>query len=119
MFPGMFCKNAIVDEVVSPPDANPHDNKDRSVDTDNEFTTLTNDYWNWRLKEEPEMSTRFGNYKYNDKLESFKYNVFTERLVRNLMSRDMTKTNKISVHPAKTQISLGVRSVWSESSLSV
>ena len=28
------------------------------------------------------------------------------------------KTNKITVRPAKTQISLGIRSVWSESSLS-
>ena len=28
------------------------------------------------------------------------------------------KTNKISVRPAKTQISLGIRPVWSESSLS-
>ena len=28
------------------------------------------------------------------------------------------KTNKMSVHPAKTQISLGIRPVWSESSLS-
>ena len=27
------------------------------------------------------------------------------------------KTNKVSVHPAKTQISLGIRLVWSESSL--
>ena len=27
------------------------------------------------------------------------------------------KSNKMSVHPAKTQISLGIRSVWSESSL--
>ena len=27
------------------------------------------------------------------------------------------KTNKMTVHPAKTQISLGIRSVWSESSL--
>ena len=32
------------------------------------------------------------------------------------MSRD--KTNKMSVHPAKTQISLGIRPVWSESPLS-
>ena len=31
-------------------------------------------------------------------------------------SRD--KTNKVSVRPAKTQISLGIRPVWSESSLS-
>ena len=36
----------------------------------------------------------------------------------NNMSRDMTKTNKMSVRPAKTQISLGIRPVWSESSLS-
>ena len=28
------------------------------------------------------------------------------------------KTNKMAVHTAKTQISLGIRSVWSESSLS-
>ena len=28
------------------------------------------------------------------------------------------KTNKVTVHPAKTQISLGIRPVWSESSLS-
>ena len=27
------------------------------------------------------------------------------------------KTNKVAVHPAKTQISLGIRPVWSESSL--
>ena len=110
MFPGIFCNNAIADEVVSPPDAKPHDDKDRSVDTDNEFTTLTNDYWNWRLKEEPEMSTRFGNYKYNDKLESFKYDVSSERLVRNFEPRH-DKTNKMSVRPAKTQISLGMRPV--------
>ena len=35
-----------------------------------------------------------------------------------LMSRDMTKTNKMTVRPAKTKISLGIRPVWSESSLS-
>ena len=29
------------------------------------------------------------------------------------------KTNKMSVRPAKTQISLGIRPVWSESSLCV
>ena len=29
------------------------------------------------------------------------------------------KTNKMSVRPAKTQISLGIRLVWSESSLCV
>ena len=34
------------------------------------------------------------------------------------MSRDMTETNKVSVRPAKTQVSLGICPVWSESSLS-
>ena len=34
------------------------------------------------------------------------------------MSRDMTKPTKWHVCPAKTQISLGIRSVWSKSSLS-
>ena len=33
------------------------------------------------------------------------------------MSRDMTKPTKWPVRPAKTQISLGIRPVWSESSL--
>ena len=33
------------------------------------------------------------------------------------MSRLMTKTNKMTVRQAKTQISLGIRPVWSESSL--
>ena len=35
----------------------------------------------------------------------------------NHMSRLMTKPTKWHVRPAKTQISLGIRSVWSESSL--
>ena len=34
------------------------------------------------------------------------------------LSRDMTKPTKWHVRPAKTQISLGIRSIWSESSLS-
>ena len=34
------------------------------------------------------------------------------------LSRDMTKPTKWHVRPAKTQISLGIRPVWSESSLS-
>ena len=33
------------------------------------------------------------------------------------MSRSMTKPTKWRVHPAKTQISLDIRPVWSESSL--
>ena len=34
------------------------------------------------------------------------------------MSRLMTKTNKMTVHPAKTQFSLGIHPVWSEFLLS-
>ena len=37
---------------------------------------------------------------------------------RNIMSRLMTKPTKWYVRPAKTQISLSIRPVWSESSLS-
>ena len=33
------------------------------------------------------------------------------------MSRDMTKPTKWHVRPAKTQISLGIRPAWSESSM--
>ena len=33
------------------------------------------------------------------------------------MSRDTKQNNKVTVSPAKTQISLGIRPVWSESSL--
>ena len=36
----------------------------------------------------------------------------------NLIESRHDKTNKLSVRPAKTQISLGIRPVWSESSLS-
>ena len=38
--------------------------------------------------------------------------------MRTDMSRHMTKSTKWHVHPARTQISLGIRPVWSESSLS-
>ena len=38
-------------------------------------------------------------------------------LVTDEMSRLMTKPTKWHVHPAKTQMSLGIRPVWSESSL--
>ena len=55
-------------------------------------------------------------------LRSLKRN--THIVFNNNMSHDMTKltsasdkTNKMSVRPAKTQISLGIRPVWSESSM--
>ena len=38
--------------------------------------------------------------------------------VKNKIEPSCDKTNKVSVRPAKTQISLGIRPVWSESSLS-
>ena len=44
---------------------------------------------------------------YKDSLDSYSY-----------LSRLMTKPTKWHVRPAKTQISLGIRPVWSESSLS-
>ena len=53
----------------------------------------------------------------NTKLSSSK--VLTLSLtLRSINEPRNDKTNKMSVHPAKTQISLGVRPVWSESSLS-
>ena len=41
-----------------------------------------------------------------------------ENVRENLHEPRHDKTNKMSVRPAKTQISLGIRPVWSESSLS-
>ena len=41
----------------------------------------------------------------------------SQMTITNYMSRDV-KTNKMAVRPAKTQISLGICPVWSESSLS-
>ena len=43
------------------------------------------------------------------------YDVYTDTAD---LSRNMTKPTKWHVRPAKTQISLGIRPVWSESSLS-
>ena len=42
---------------------------------------------------------------------------FWSKLLHNRMSRRVTKPTNWHVHPAKTQISLGIRPVWSESSL--
>ena len=44
-----------------------------------------------------------------------KYNIVNSFNVKNEPPRD--KTNKVSVRPAKTRISLGMRPVWSEPSL--
>ena len=45
---------------------------------------------------------------------------FSDFVVRSLLSADgpYDKSNKVSVRPAKTHISLGIHPVWSESSLS-
>ena len=39
-------------------------------------------------------------------------------VMKNTHEPQHDKTNKVTVRPAKTQISLGIRPVWSESSLS-
>ena len=46
------------------------------------FKMVTDNYWAWRQLEEPELATSVNNYKYNDRLESFNYTVFRDRLVR-------------------------------------
>ena len=43
---------------------------------------------------------------------------FTLVFANNEMSRNIDKTNKVTVRPAETQISLGIHAVWSESLLS-
>ena len=47
---------------------------------------------------------------------SFQLNHFWS-FVLNKIEPPRDKINEMSVHPAKTQISLGIRPVWSESSL--
>ena len=39
--------------------------------------------------------------------------------MENVIEPHRDKTNNVAVRPAKTQISLGIRPVWSESSLSL
>ena len=52
-------------------------------------------------------------------VENFIFSVLIWILYRNLnLIRLMTKTTKCYLRPAKTQISLGIRPVWAESSLS-
>ena len=46
---------------------------------------------------------------------TFNWNTHSEFDMLNELPHD--KTNKVTMHPAKTQISLGIRPVWSESSL--
>ena len=45
------------------------------------------------------------------------YGIYQTVLDLNAYEPRHDKTNKINVHPAKTQINLGIRPVWSESSL--
>ena len=52
------------------------------------------------------------------KWESEWYQLWTRYMHRCHMSRIVTKPTKWHVRPAKTRISLGIRPVWSESSLS-
>ena len=59
------------------------------------------------------MGQNFGVWKENGCTERVQY-----YLCKRYMSRLVTKPTKWYVRPAKTQISLGIRPVWSESSLS-
>ena len=47
------------------------------------------------------------------------YHVYWNRAAGAYLSRDHDKTNKETMRPAKTQISLGIRPVWSESSFAL
>ena len=68
------------------------------------------------------------NFVFSWKFSSFILKLYTEihfkpyqLLMRYMLSKYEPwhdKTNEVSVRPAKTQISLGIRPVWSESSLS-
>ena len=49
---------------------------------------------------------------------SIKETSLYNRPIKRIYEPGHDKTNKMSVRPAKTQISLGIRPVWSESSLS-
>ena len=63
------------------------------------------------------LSTRLvGTFKFNGQQFSGIISVFQG--IFGLYEPRHDKTNKMSVRPAKTQISLGIRQVWSESSLS-
>ena len=42
---------------------------------------ITDNYWQWRLKEDPELATRAKSYKYNDQVQAFNYPVYQERVV--------------------------------------
>ena len=66
---------------------------------------------NYRLKQ------LFNNRNIWNFINDFSSNYFWHLWKSEYMSRLMTKPTKWSVHPAKTQISLGIRPVWSESSL--
>ena len=48
----------------------------------------------------------------------FCFNISWYKSLYELYEPPRHKTNKMTLHPAKTQISLGIRPVWSESSLS-
>ena len=48
----------------------------------------------------------------------FENGLTKKKIMSNIFESQHDKTNKMSVRPAKTQISMGIRPVWSDSSLS-
>ena len=54
---------------------------------------ITDNYWQWRLKEDPGLATRAKSYKYNDQVQVFNYSVYQERVVSNInMCRQGVRT---------------------------
>ena len=76
--------------------------------------------WRKTLKRQIWFSSKhLQSYKNSDPLvlsQFWRFNCRLAYLTTNEPRHD--KTNKMTVRPAKTQISLGIRPVWSESSLS-
>ena len=71
---------------------------------------------NWGLQQMLNTRTMWLNVITNSRIL---FLVHTDAYFQQLVKWVLTsQTNKVSVHPAKTQISLGIRPVWSESSLS-
>ena len=72
----------------------------------------------WRCSLKPAMTYTYTCQIFNQKGENSFYISFS-LYIHWIFEPRHDKTNNVAVSPAKTQISLGIRPVWSESSLSV
>ena len=80
------------------------------VNTEKCFSTVEKEFLDWRQEQEPEMSTYSGNYKYNDKLELYNYNVYRDRVKQAYKFHDeLFNMDKLRLS-AKQQISFDVLS---------